>query len=590
MNQSFTGSYEPGQPTNGPLDDASTLGVPRITPKALKEHLDQFIVGQDRAKMIISSAVFNHYQRILELRRLEDEQYQLVKQRLRAQKRDARPFEGRYTWEPCANSVKLTNVEDESPTLENAIHSPTRTVKPQAFNEPAPTLEKSNILLLGPSGVGKTLIVKTLASLLSIPFSMSDCTPFTQAGYIGEDADVCVERLLAAADYDVAAAEHGIVCLDEIDKLAAAKPVQGRDVSGEGVQQALLKIVEGTTLHIPVKPEKAAGGASKASLNIKDASTSNGSPLNGSNFSSTTSSSSSAGSGSGSSSPSKGETYSVRTDNILFICTGAFIGLHKNILNRVARGSIGFGTALRTTAASASRSTSGPSSPNSATDMMIHAPPGSAEADLIATELPFLVPPSHPDIPPPTTFNALDLVQPTDLQSYGLIPELVGRLPVTVALAPLDESALVRVLAEPRNSIVRQYERQFQMLGVELRFTRGALRAIARACMGMGTGARGLRTCVERLLEDASYNVPGSSVKYVLITEAVAQRKALPEYFIRGQQLRFQAMLADEEEEYEARMRKEGEGTEGGGSAEAGDARGGVGPETHEKRRAAGIM
>ena len=448
-------------------------------------------------------------------------------------------------------------------------------------------LEKSNILMLGPSGVGKTLIVKTLARLLALPFSMSDCTPFTQAGYIGEDADVCVERLLAAAEYDVGAAECGVVCLDEIDKLAAAKPAQGRDVSGEGVQQALLKIVEGTTLHIPVKAEKRGGaGSSKASLNARDVGGTTGGPLHGGGFSSGPTSSSGTGAGSGSSttstSPSKGETYNVRTDNILFICTGAFVGLHKTVLNRVARGSIGFGTALR---ASTLPTTSSPSAPaslaaSSATDMMIHAPPGSAEAALIATHLPFLPPPAHPSAPPPTLFNSLDLVEPPDLQAYGLIPELVGRLPVTVALAPLDEAALARVLTEPRNSLVRQYERQFQTLGVELRFTRGALRAVARACAGMGTGARGLRTCVERLLEDASYHVPGSSVKYVLVTEAAAQRKARPEYFIRGQQLRFQAMLADEEEEWEARIRKE----EGGLVEEVG------GIEAQEKRRAVGSM
>ena len=415
---------------------------------------------------------------------------------------------------------------------------------------------------------------------------MSDCTPFTQAGYIGEDADVCVERLLAAANYDVEAAEHGIICLDEIDKLSAAKPAHGRDVSGEGVQQALLKIVEGTTLHIPVKAEKSA--ASKASSLAKDTSSSSSSPFQGGSASPPSGSSSSISSAS----PAKGETYSVRTDNVLFICTGAFNGLHKTILNRVARGSIGFGTPLRTSAlpASSSQTSASPTTaPILPSDILITAHPGSAEAELITQHLPFFnphffstYPPTSPP-PPPPVFNLLDLVAPADLQSYGLIPELVGRLPVTAALSPLDEAALARVLREPRNSLVRQYERQFQTLGVELRFTRGALRAIARQCSGMGTGARGLRTCVERLLEDASYTAPGSSIKYVLITEAVAERRAPPEYFIRGQQLRFQAMMADEEEAWDARMGRDagrdGSGEEGGGGAEV-----------REKKRAAGLM
>ena len=416
---------------------------------------------------------------------------------------------------------------------------------------------------------------------------MSDCTPFTQAGYIGEDADVCVERLLAAANYDVEAAEHGIICLDEIDKLSAAKPAHGRDVSGEGVQQALLKIIEGTTLHIPVKAEKST--ASKASSLAKDPSATGGGPFPGG------STSPPSGSSSASAGPSKGDTYSVRTDNILFICTGAFNGLHKTILNRVARGSIGFGTPLRTSALPTSSTQASSSSSGTAatlpSDILITAHPGSAEAELIAQHLPFFNPhffsahaptPGAP-APPPPVFNLLDLVAPADLQGYGLIPELVGRLPVTAALAPLDEAALVRVLREPRNALTRQYARQFQTLGVELRFTRGALRAIARQCRDMGTGARGLRTCVERLLEDASYTAPGSSIKYVLITEAVAERRAPPEYFIRGQQLRFQALMADEEEEWEARMGRDAGPEEGGGD-------GSGAAETGEKRRAAGLM
>ena len=320
---------------------------------------------------------------------------------------------------------------------------------------------------------------------------MSDCTPFTQAGYIGEDADVCVERLLAAANYDVEAAEHGIICLDEIDKIAASKPAHGKDVGGEGVQQALLKIIEGTTLHIQAKPEKSSSSRSAGSLDPKN-------PTNGSTFGgkfpsgSPTSSTGSGASGSGS---SKGETYSIRTDNILFICTGAFIGLNKTIMNRVSKGSIGFGSPIKSTSMS-------PDSP----DMTMSVKPGSAESKLFERHLPFFTPAA-----PGTEaqYNPLDLVEPADLQIYGMIPELVGRIPVTTALSALDEEALVRVLTEPRNSLIKQYEQLFQLSGVEIRFTSGALREIAKSSLGMGTGARGLRTSVERLLSEAMFEAPG---------------------------------------------------------------------------------
>ena len=331
-------------------------------------------------------------------------------------------------------------------------------------------------------------MAKTLARVLSVPFSMSDCTPFTQAGYIGEDADVCVERLLATANYDVEAAENGIICLDEVDKLAASKPAHGKDVSGEGVQQALLKIIEGTTLYIQAKPERSAAprGASAAS---------SAKPLNDKYPTST--SSTGIGTSSSGPGPTKGETYSVRTDNILFIFTGAFIGLNKTIMNRVSKGSIGFGSPIRS-------SSTNPEN----TDMVMSVKPGSAESELFERYLPFFTP-AAPGAQ--TQYNPLDLVEPTDLQSYGMIPELVGRIPVTTALSALDEDALVRVLTEPRNSLIKQYEQLFQLSGVELRFTTGALRQVARSSLGMGTGARGLRTCVERLLGEAMFEAPGKS-------------------------------------------------------------------------------
>lgn len=330
-------------------------------------------------------------------------------------------------------------------------------------------------------------MAKTLARVLAVPFSMSDCTPFTQAGYIGEDAEICVQRLLAAANYDVAAAERGIICLDEIDKISTSKVTSGKDVGGEGVQQALLKIVEGTTLQIQAKQEKSARGPAAPTSNSYPTN----SPLAGGNMSS----------GNSTSGPSKAETYNVRTDNILFICAGAFVGLQKVVMNRVARGSIGFNSPIRSSSASTGSAGN--------RDTIISVKTGSEESKLFEKHLPFFATQS-PDQAPLTEYNPLDLVEPTDLQTFGLIPELVGRLPVSAALSALDESALVRVLTEPRNSLMKQYEQLFQLSGVELRFTSGALREVARSSLGMGTGARGLRTVCERLLTETMFEAPGT--------------------------------------------------------------------------------
>ena len=352
-------------------------------------------------------------------------------------------------------------------------------------------------------------MAKTLARILAVPFSMSDCTPFTQAGYIGEDAEVCVQRLLAAANYDVAAAERGIICLDEIDKISTAKVSHGKDVSGEGVQQALLKIIEGTTLQVQAKQEKSARGPGGSGSPITSYPTN--SPLAGGSITpSSTSSSGSSNSGSNTTSgPSKAETYNVRTDNILFICAGAFIGLQRMIMNRIAKGGIGFHSPVRSSSAFSNMSSSSVSSSATNKDTAnINVAPDSEESKLFAKHLPFFSPQS-PDSAPLTSYNPLDLVEPVDLQTYGLIPELVGRIPVSAALSALDEEALVRVLTEPRNSLMRQYEQLFQLSGVELRFTRGALREVARSSLEMGTGARGLRTVCERLLTETMFEAPG---------------------------------------------------------------------------------
>jgi ATP-dependent Clp protease ATP-binding subunit ClpX len=344
-------------------------------------------------------------------------------------------------------------------------------------------------------------MAKTLARVLDVPFSMSDCTPFTQAGYIGEDAEVCVQRLLAAANYDVTAAENGIICLDEIDKIATAKVAHGKDVSGEGVQQALLKIIEGTTLQIQAKPERNAGGRSPGSIPNNSGGYASSNPMDHRQGG--------AGSGAGPPSPQgKGEVYNVRTDNILFICTGAFVGLHKMILDRISKGSIGFGATVRA------------SNPESGT----HETMLKGQDELFKKHLPFFIS-SETASPNPYTpqgtskpqrpmYNTLDLIQPSDLQKYGMIPELVGRIPISCALSALDEDALVRVLTEPRNSLLRQYEQLFQLSGIELRFTSGALREVAKSALGMGTGARGLRTVLERLLGDCMFDAPGMYTPY----------------------------------------------------------------------------
>ncbi|KAI9695554.1 MAG: hypothetical protein M1820_008567 [Bogoriella megaspora] len=640
-NQGFTGVYEAGQPTGGPLGEAPIYST-KITPKMLKAHLDQFVVGQERAKKVMSVAVYNHYQRIQEMQRREDEEEELLAAQARRDMGQRHPVEGNpqvsdLTLYPTAKTD--SDNPDEFPGQQHTVHlyppshpqhysypQNTPPLGSQPLNDTSSmTLEKSNILMLGPSGVGKTLIAKTLARVLEVPFSMSDCTPFTQAGYIGEDADVCIARLLSAANWDVAKAERGIVCLDEIDKIAMARVSHGKDVSGEGVQQALLKIVEGTTVQVTAKSDRntqggqgpgpggggGVRGTSPLGGNLNNLS--NGSPLGGGPANPA------AGGG------NKGDVFNVRTDNILFICTGAFIGLHKMILDRVSKGSMGFGASVR----SSSPATSGTH------DTML-----TGEDELFRKHLPFytplheqtstsnpppppstpkapydaLVPPSslshpqptqsHPS--PPTTqasYNILDLVTPSDLQKYGLIPELIGRIPVTCAVAPLTHSALVRVLTEPRNSLLRQYEQLFALSGAELRFTTPALWEVASQAREMGTGARGLRTVMERLLGEGMFDVPGSPIKHVLVTADVAKRKSPLIYFSRGQQQRFFALIAAEEEAWEAQQRGEGRGDErpekpdftaGGGGPGRGDGGGDGGmasfEEYREKAKVAGIM
>ncbi|KAK4962406.1 ATP-binding protein [Elasticomyces elasticus] len=583
-------NYTTRPPITGPI--SSSPSPPRITPTTLKQHLDNFVVGQDRAKRVLATAVYNHYQRITELERREAEAEELYAQEERRRMGELRrhPVEGTETADlkPGIRVPSLTrefDAEDEFPGQQATIDinmpgpgpnaNPSQTAIAEEFWRPphqrqsppqprpqqqqqhqqtgsAPlidttplTLEKSNILLLGPSGVGKTLMAKTLARVLEVPFSMSDCTPFTQAGYIGEDAEVCVQRLLAAANYDVSKAERGIICLDEIDKIATARVSHGKDVSGEGVQQALLKIVEGTTVQVQAKQERG--------------SSSGGGGRQGGAYGS-------AG-GSGGGAGGKGEVYNVKTDNILFICAGAFNGLHKMVLDRISKGSIGFGAPIRSSTTTDSGSS-------------VHETVLEGEEELFAKYLPYYRPESSSQADTrqnasakskstrKRTFNTLDLVEPQDLQKFGLIPEFVGRLPLSCALSSLDIESLVKVLTEPRNSLLQQYKQLFALSSVELRITSPALRVIAKTASSMGTGARGLKTVLERLLGDAMFETPGSGVKYVLVTEDVAERRRGVRYFGRKEGGEFREIWGREEEEWEMERLRRESGDGGGGDGE----------------------
>jgi len=531
--QGFSSFYESDQPTRGPLAGASNIGGSSVTPKSLREHLDQFVVDQDRAKVVLSVAVHEHYLRIQELRRQRDEHARLEAQAQRRASAFRHPVEDEFPGQQ--STVHVYNSADPSSSHDLSF-SPHSSAPPEVepLLEPTPEplqIDKSNVLILGPTGVGKTLMCKTLAKTLGIPISMSDCTTFTQAGYIGDDVEQCVSRLFSAAGHDIDATEHGIIVLDEIDKIASAKMSYGKDVGGEGVQQAMLKIIEGTTVQVRAKPEKS---AAKGPTNHSGYPSGNPldnprSPLSG-----------------GAPGGGKDEVFNIRTDNILFICTGAFANLHKTILDRKSMGGIGFGASIRSS-----------NSQESADGVMLRG----EEAARFKKDAPFFVPPEKPNPfggvrqkKPEEKVNVLDHVQPIDLQKYGMIPELIGRIPTVCAVSALDEEALVRVLTEPKNSLLAQEQHKFYLRNIELRFTSGALREIARKASKMGTGARGLRHVVDQLLLQAKYETPGSSVKHILVTQDVALLKCAPMYFHRGQSAAFQATITQEEEKWDEEL------------------------------------
>ncbi|KAI0389690.1 ATP-dependent Clp protease [Xylariaceae sp. FL0594] len=507
FNSGFTSSYDPNEEGRGPMFSRNSIGVPQFYPRDLKKRVDEYVVGQDRAKKTISSVIFNHYQN-LRRRRYQEEQDQKREERLMrqaisrdrtAREQDSHPLDDDFPGHH--DSVRHMYQTWQRPERDADFYIPEDLAR-----QPSVKIDKSNVLLLGPTGVGKTYILETLSKKLNVPFTIADCNSFTQAGYIGQDVETCIERLLIEANYDVSAAEHGIVVLDEFDKIAKRETTNGRDVGGEGVQQALLKLVEGT----------------KVAINVKDnrSSSRTASPIT-TNYTGPGSSSSTSGPQASPPPPASGKVdqYTVDTSNILFVMCGAFVGLDKVILNRVSKPGMGFGSELHT------RSSRGDS---------VDLPPK------LFSHLPHCSPTDAGT----SRLTALDLTTPEDLQGFGFIPELIGRVHNIVALSPLSRSDLIRILTEPRNSLVAQYTALFETYPSKLFFTRKALEAVAERAEKAHTGARGLKMEMERVLAEPMFDAP---MPYVLVTEKAVRGEEKVGYWGKDGRFEVQRRIREED-------------------------------------------